>query len=212
MKIAPGGPTWNSAAIAFVFVLGFAHYAAAADFDGMDVTAISRELGRKPLYCAQISAERTFCTWRDRRAHHLVCEFDANSFRTGKPCVRRPNNDSMRTYPPNTGKGARKRNDAAKISARKEARSALEATKNIDDVVRLVGAGPMWCQRNDRLLCGWHAARKTPGYVTLARVADSPGRKVALTCTFEANGSSIPGACRAEAAGSSRPPREDLVR
>lgn len=178
--------------------------AAAAAAEQDDVARISGETGSRPLYCAELSPELRVCTWHERRTRHVVCEFDGEGRRTSEPCLRLDDNESMRVFPTRpTGanRGAR-RSEPSREEVRAEALRLLEAVPDVRGMVRLVGAGPVWCRRGEHLTCAWHAVRRTPGYVTLARVADAPGKKIGLVCRFELDGSSGgPGSCRAEPSG-----------
>jgi len=180
--------------------------ARAAD-EAADIAAITAKTGRPPLYCASLPGDRRVCTWHERKTQHLVCEFDASSVRTAKPCLQSPANESMRTYTKSDRKGARQPRTGIAAEEKQAARLAFAGARDLDDIIALVGAGPVWCLGGETLECGWFATRRTPGYVTVARFAGVAGRKVALTCAFGPDANLLADSCTAKAARSTRPPR-----
>ena len=174
---------------------------------GAEITA---QLGDGPMYCATTLPDRVLCTWHEARAFHLVCELDAAGKRTPAPCTRQPDNVQMSVFPAKQPGGPGTVVHNPKVAARGEviaaARAELDAAQSLEQVVEAVGAGPVWCQRRDVLVCSWHAVRRTPGYLRLSRVADAPGSKVNLRCTFDAEGRShAPGACAVTVGGNPEP-------
>jgi len=103
--------------------------------------------------------------------------------------------------------GARRPRTGIAAEAKQGAMLAFAGARDLDDIIALVGAGPVWCLGGETLECGWFATRRTPGYVTVARFAGVAGRKVALTCAFGPDANLLADSCAAKAARSSRPPR-----
>lgn len=166
----------------------------------MDRAAVSASVGHEPMYCAATRLDRQLCTWRDARTFHLVCELDGSDKRTATPCVRQPDNVAMWTFP-TTSQASRPGSTVRKTKGSRTeliaaARAELDAAQSLEEVVERIGAGPVWCQRGDGLVCSWHAVRRTPGYMRLSRIANAPGKKVNVHCRFDADGRLHgPGAC-----------------
>jgi hypothetical protein len=143
--------------------------------------AVAR-IGAAPDLCASVSEGHEVCTWFRRRSEHVVCELGASDLLGGE-CLHTPNSESMLVFdPPKRRKGARRpRKRQDQVDA---ANATLDAARHLSDVIRLVGAGPVWCFEDDGLQCSWFAIRRTPGYVTLARAANVAGKKLSLLCRF----------------------------
>jgi hypothetical protein len=180
--------------------------ASAAAAQGGDLASLSAELGGEPLYCAHVAGDAQLCTWHVRRREHVVCELAADGQRTAAPCLRRPDNESMLTFPSGSGPGPTVWSRPSRSRLRHAARTELADARTLDDMVRLVGAGPVWCEQGEQLACGWYVRRRTPGYITVARAADAPGRKVGLVCRFAPDGS--PAACTAAASPRAPAPQQ----
>jgi hypothetical protein len=169
-------------------------------------------LGRDPIYCAFIAADRQICTWHEGKSNHFVCELDSEGRLVGELCIRRDDNTSMTTFP-STAKnrsGRRRRMEKKKVCETEFA--ALEAAKSVREVCEFVGAGPRSCSVNaEDITCTWHAVRRTPGYISLARIARAAGKKVDMTCQFKEHGQSREsGTCHVYIAGKT-PPSADQV-
>jgi hypothetical protein len=193
-----------------VTLLAFAALRSSADL--VEPEPLFRKLGIDPIYCASIAADRQICTWHEGRFSHFVCELDSEGRVVGEPCIRRDDNTTMTTfrdaeiYPP-----GRRRTQKVKEICRTEF-TALEAAKSIREVGEFVGAGPKSCSVDgEDITCKWHAVRRTPGYISLARIARAPGKKLDVTCAFKANGQSREsGTCHVYVAGKT-PPGDDWV-
>lgn len=173
------------------------------------IAARTQAAGAPPLYCASVGAARIYCTWHERRVRHVVCEFGPGG--DAGRCRDFLDNESMNAFPNSRGKTRRGRRiaeaDASKARLQASAQAELDAASTLDAVIELVGAGPLWCMEGETLLCGWKSVRRTPGYITLARAQNAPGKKIALICEFNADGSSRkPGSCTTEAASAPRKP------
>ena len=180
--------------------------------DREDFDSLSREFGGSPIYCASIAADHRICTWHEGRTQHYVCEFDAEGRRIGEPCIQQDDNTSMVTYPRSVEKysGRWRREKIMEVCEAEFA--ALEAAKSVREVSGFVGAGPKSCSIDgEDLGCTWHAVRRTPGYISLARITRTPGDKVDMTCRFKDHGETREsGSCHAYVAGET-PPGEDEV-
>jgi hypothetical protein len=166
-------------------------------------------LDSNPLYCATINESRRICTWHVERRHHVVCELDPSEQPAGASCSYQEDNSRMLVFPSLGSKGQQggAGGSSQKRAFRKAARARLEAARTLAQVNGLVGAGPKVCQGEEPLTCTWHAVRRTPGYITLARIANAPGKKIDLICKFTDGGKSREaGACGAHVAG--RAPRQ----
>jgi len=64
----------------------------------------------------------------------------------------------MLTYP---GSGPRKgmRNEVDRDQIREQARVRLASAHSFEEMVALVGAGPVWCGSGETVSCGWRAMR-----------------------------------------------------
>lgn len=192
-----GGASLWYIALALAWLIAASAWAQA---EPADRAAVSASVGREPMYCAATHPDRQLCTWRDARTFHLVCELDGSGKRTAAPCIRQPDNVEMWTFPttsqtsrPGSTVRKTKRSRTELIAA---ARAELDAAQSLEQVVERIGAGPVWCQRGDGLVCSWHAVRRTPGYMRLSRIANAPGKKVNVRCGFDADGRSHgPGTC-----------------
>jgi len=102
---------------------------------GGDIDSMTAELGRPPLYCAAVAADRQICTWHERKTRYVVCEFDLDAVRTAKPCVRMPDNESMRTYSKTERKGARRRPSGKEAEEKEAARIAFANARSLDDLI-----------------------------------------------------------------------------
>jgi len=161
-----------------------------------------------PIYCAAIGDDRHICTWHEGRSYHLVCELDSEGQLVEEPCIRRDDNVSMYTYPDRKVKKRSRLSDARmRRKLCQEEFSALEAAKSIRQVSEFVGAGPNWCQiSGDALTCTWHAVRRTPGYISLARIVSTTHSKIDMNCKFKKNGQNREdGTCHAYIAGRTPP-------
>ncbi|MBW2494171.1 MAG: hypothetical protein JRE43_05425 [Deltaproteobacteria bacterium] len=85
--------------------------------------------------------------------------------------------------------------------------AALETAQSVRQVSEFVGAGPKSCSTDgEHLVCTWHAVRRTPGYISLARITRAPGKKLDMTCQFQDRGQSRDaGSCRAYVEGETPP-------
>jgi hypothetical protein len=149
----------------------------------------SSVFGSVPISCALVGIDRQICTWHEGRSHHVVCEIDSKGQLVGEPCVRSADNESMRAFPSRKSKyrsGIDARNQ--KEALRREAKSLPAAARSLRDVIDLVGAGPSLCMGGDVLSCRWHAVRRTPGFITLSRIANTRGMRLDLICKFKSNG------------------------
>jgi hypothetical protein len=156
-------------------------------------------LGTDPIYCAFIENDRQFCTWHEASALHLVCELDAKGRLIGEPCIRQDDNTSMHVFPSDNKTGRPDRISPGKRRRMCEASlSTLNAAQSIRQVSEYVGAGPKSCHIDgDTTTCTWHAVRRTPGYIALARIVKTKSKKIDLICEFSENGKSRgDGSCR----------------
>lgn len=173
--------------------------------DAGDSGDMSWVLGSPPMFCALVGGGRQLCTWHVGNSFHLVCELDGDGKTVGDPCVRRDDNVSMSTFSRKRSKfhsGTRRRKE--RREAGEEAIAELDEAQSLRQVVELVGAGPRWCHSGASLTCTWHLVRRTPGYITIARVANAPGKKLDLICRFNESGETRDdGSCRAGVAGRS---------
>jgi hypothetical protein len=183
----------------------FAALAFSADLEGSDLRFERR--GGNPIYCASIAADRQICTWHEGRSHHYVCELDAEGRRIGESCFRQEDNTSMVTFPRSVEKYSGRWRRMKKKEVCEAEFAALEAVQSVREVSEFVGAGPKSCSVDgERLVCTWHAARRTPGYVSLARITRTPGKKVDMTCEFKDHGQTREsGTCRAYSADEAPP-------
>ncbi|MFP8878487.1 MAG: hypothetical protein AAEJ52_19285 [Myxococcota bacterium] len=173
-----------------------------------DVDGVSSKLGADPVHCAQLP-DQEICTWHLRaRGEHIVCYFDVTEPSVNRPCLRTNDNLSMLVFPQRRFlKVTGLRPTSRQLQLSEEAKQQLDDSSTLEAVVKLIGAGPIWCRKGDALVCGWHAVRRTPGYITLARIAGAPGKKLAVVCRFAPDGlAREPGSCRVFK--SSRPPIE----
>jgi hypothetical protein len=186
----------------------FAAGAAWAQDDFADRAAVTAKVGREPYYCAHTLADRQLCTWSDGGADHLVCEFDAAGKRTATPCLRRPDNEQMWSFPAATNGPRTTAKSNTRAQLRAEAQAQLDATRSLEQMVSFVGAGPVWCHADGAALtCSWHVVRRTPGYIEISRIANEPGKKANLHCVFAADGASrADGSCTTSIGGRAEPP------
>jgi hypothetical protein len=189
----------------FVALLAFAALSSSAGLEESD--SLFRKLGGPPIYCAFIAADRQICTWHEGRSHHYVCELDSEGRRVGELCIQRDDNTSMVTFrgTARNHSGRRRRMEKKEICQTEFA--ALEAAKSVLEVCEFVGAGPRSCSVDgEDITCTWHAVRRTPGYISLARIARAPGKKVDMTCKFKEHGESREsGTCYVYIAGETPP-------
>jgi len=194
----------------FAAILTFAALPSSAEFKDFD--SLSRALGGPPIYCASIADDRRICTWHEGRSHHYVCELDSEGLRVGEPCIRQDDNTAMVTFPRSVEKysGRWRREKIMEVCEAEFA--ALEAAKSVRAVCEFVGAGPKSCSSDgEDLTCTWHAVRRTPGYISLARITRSPGKRFDMTCKFRDHGQTRDdGTCHVYIAGET-PPAEDEV-
>ena len=159
----------------------------------------------RAAYCADVGGLARVCTHREN-GRSVVCDLRAGSHPADSRCFGWPDNTQMHTFPKRS-KGGRKtggsrKRDPKAVAERKalveEVRARFAAAATIWDVIAIAGAGPVYCDAIGKLECGWHANRRTPGYVPLARYAEAPGKKIDMVCTFDLAGRlEGPGACRA---------------
>lgn len=168
---------------------------------GTSFDEVSGEIGTEPLYCADVAAGQRVCTWHEREGTHVVCGFDAMGGRTAVPCLRRADNTSMEVFPGGKGPLRKQKKQPPREPLRTGAARQVDGAADIWAVTDLVGAGPVSCRSADALICAWFATRRTPGYVTLARFANAPGKKIGMVCTFQPDGTRSAGSCSAEASG-----------
>ena len=163
-----------------------------------------------PVYCASIADDRQICTWHERNTHHYVCELDAEGRRVGDQCIHRLDNTSMSTFRGTTNYISGRRRRMMKTEMCQTEFTALEAAKSIRQVCEFVGAGPKTCVVDgEEITCNWHAVRRTPGYISLARIARAPGKKLDMTCKFKERGENREsGTCQVYVAGEA-PPGDD---
>ena len=156
--------------------------------------AITMQLGSSPRHCAALTAGHRVCTWHVERTRHVVCELDPA--RRSLQCLDSPDNENVQTFP--SGSPRKRKANAAKRKALIEAaRAELSGAHTLWDLTRLVGAGPRECDAGERLACSWHLVRRTPGYVTLARITEAPGKKIDLECTLpDRTAPRAPASCR----------------
>jgi hypothetical protein len=144
-----------------------------------------------PIACAFVGSDRQICTWHVGRSHHLVCVVDPQGRIIEEPCLRHEDNTSMRTFPNRKSKHRSSiENRNKKEALRREAKAALDGARGFWQVIQLVGAGPSVCLGGEVLRCRWHAVRRTPGFITLSRIANTRGKRLELACTFTENGES----------------------
>lgn len=193
-----------------VALLAFTALPSSADLEESD--SLFKKLGSSPIYCAFISADRQICTWHEGRSRHYVCELDSEGRPVGDFCIQRDDNTSMVTYRGTAGNDTGRRRRMEKKEMCQAEFSALEAAKSVREVCEFVGAGPKSCfVAGEEVTCTWHAARRTPGYISLARIAHAPGKKVDMTCKFKEHGQNREsGTCHAYIAGET-PPDADQV-
>jgi hypothetical protein len=171
--------------------------------DPEDFDSLSRNLGGQPIYCAAIAADHRICTWHEGRYRHHVCEFDSEGKRVGEPCIQQDDNTTMTTFPRSVEKYSGRLRRAKKREVCEAAFAALETAKSVREVNEFVGAGPKSCSvEGGHLSCTWHAVRRTPGYISLARISHASGKKIDMTCKFEDGGQSRDsGTCHLYTAG-----------
>jgi hypothetical protein len=142
-----------------------------------------------PIHCAFIAADRQICTWHEGRSRHFVCELDAEGRLVGEPCIQQDDNTTMTTFPETAKNRTGRRRRMAKKGMCQTEFAALEAAKNVREVCEFVGAGPKSCDVNgEGITCTWHAVRRTPGYISLARIAHAAGKRIDMTCKFSEHG------------------------
>ncbi len=186
-----------------VFMAAIASFRVASAYaEAIDVSDVSRKIGSGPLYCATVPG-RQICTWHEKRTQHVVCNFDETGIRIDRWCLITSDNELMITFP---GPAPRRKARTANRDLRNAAREKLGALRTLDDVIELVGAGPAWCGVGEMITCGWRLARRTPGYILFARVANAPGKKLDVLCRFDRSGGILSDGCHVEVMGSFRPP------
>ncbi len=176
---------------------------ATAYAEATDVSEFSWIIGSGPLYCANVPG-RQICTWDERRTQHVVCDFDEAGIRTGRSCLITSDNRVMQTFPNRTAH--RRKARTANRDLRNAAQAKLGTLRTLDDVIELVGAGPAWCGVGEKITCGWKLARRTPGYILFARVANAPGKKLEVWCRFDRSGGVLSDGCHVKLKGSFTPP------
>jgi hypothetical protein len=164
--------------------------------------AITMEAGSSPIYCAARSEAQRICTWHSQSNRHVVCRLDRRGDRVA-PRESYLDNDKMQTYPRQKRHVRRQKRRVRNKELQAQAVEELEqAEESLSGVIDLVGAGPVWCgSEAENLICGWHAIRRTPGYITLSRVSDAPDQKLGMICRFTAAGDRTTRGCVVEISG-----------
>jgi len=189
-------------------------FAALASGAGLeDSDSLFETRGGNLIYCASIATDRQICTWHEGRSYHYVCELDSEGRRVGEPCIRRDDNTSMITFPRSVEKYSGRWRRMKQKEVCEAEFAALEAAKSVREVSEFVGAGPRSCSVADEdLVCTWHAARRTPGYISLARISHTPGKKIDMTCEFKDHGQTREsGTCHAYIAGETPPDADEAA-
>jgi hypothetical protein len=189
----------------FVALLAFAALPSSAGLEESD--SLFRKLGGPPIYCAFIAADRQICTWHEARSRHFVCELDSEGRLVGELCIQQDDNTTMTTFPETAKYRTGRRRQMKKKEMCQTEFAALEAAKSVRELCEFVGAGPRSCHvSGEDITCTWHAVRRTPGYISLARIARAPGKKVDMTCKFNDRGQSREsGTCHVYIAGKTPP-------